>query len=378
MTISKEYFNQPLDRKAQHALKYEVYDDDVLPLWIADSDYKTSPAIIEALARHAQDGVFGYQLAEHTTALNDAVISWLERRHGWRIESEWLVWVPGIMVGVNSCCQLYTDNNLYIQTPNYPPILGLGDTHQLHTFFYNTYNTEQGWQLDFEALEHDLKVGQGGLLIITNPMNPCGNVLDKQSLERIGDLCDKYDIILCSDEVHCDLILDDNKSHIPAGSVSSLTQRSVTLMAVSKTFNLAGLATSFAIIPNDSLRRDFYRRTVKQQFWVNTFGMHATIAAFTQSDAWYDAQLSHLRSNRAKLAEGIQAIKGLDYKPSPATYLAWIDASGLKTEDVHQYFVERKLGLSPGAEFGNKDFVRLNFACPEHYIDQALERLATP
>ena len=375
MNKLSDAFNQPVDRRSQHALKWVKYPEDVLAMWVADSDYKTSSAIQERLANLAQKGNFGYQLAEHTPELNDAVVSWLSRRHNWEIESDWLIWIPGIMSAVNTCCQLFANGQLYIQTPNYYPLLNLGDSHNLPVSYHKTIRTESDWKLDMDKLAADIRNNREGLLILTNPMNPCGSVQTKESLQRIADLCEEYNVTLCSDEVHCDLILDD-MPHIPAGSLDAFRNRSITVMSASKAFNVAGLATAYAIIPNPKLRKQFYDHTIRKQLWVNSFGMEATIGAYTESDDWFEAQREHLRTNRDYLDKSINAIDGLGYMPSPATYLAWIDAAGLGVQDPYQHFLDRKVGFSGGKEFGDPGYVRMNFACPKSNLEEAIRRMS--
>ena len=370
------YFNQSIDRKREHALKWLHYPEDVIPMWIADSDYPSSPAIHSRLSDYAKRTVLGYQLAEHTPELNQAAVHWLNKQYNWQIKPEWLVWVPGVMVAVNACVSVFGNDMIAVQTPNYPPILNLGKSHACDCAWIPTIGSSPNWELDLNQLQQTLKTRRGGLLIITNPMNPCGVVYSKDQLEAIAELCIRYDISLCSDEVHSDLILDGSK-HIPIGSINSISDHSITIMSASKTFNIAGLATAFAVIPNESMRRRFYRHTVKQQFWVNPFGMQASIAAYTESDDWYSAQLQHLRKQQHILKESIDEISGLRYEPASATYLAWIDATELPSDNPHQYFLDRKVGLSDGADFGMANYLRLNFACPTNMLIDALDKMAS-
>lgn len=370
------YFNQTVNRKQEHALKWMLYPDDVIPLWIADSDYPASPAIHQRLSNYAEQTVLGYQLAEHTPELNSAALRWLKRQYDWQVDPDWLVWVPGVMVAVNACVSVFGAQGIAVQTPNYPPILNLGNTHDCTCRTIQTIGMMPDWQLDLTHLEDTLKQMTGGLLVVTNPMNPCGVVYTKDTLETIADLCQRYDITVCSDEVHADLILDQSQ-HVPAASLDSLKDRSVTIMSASKTFNVAGLATAFAVIPNETMRKKFYHHTVQQQFWVNPFGMQATIAAYTESDDWYEAQREHLSAQQSRVAEATSDIEGLNYSAGSATYLAWIDATELATDSPHQYFLDRKVGMADGADFGMQKYLRLNFACPEYMLAEALERMAS-
>jgi len=269
---------------------------------------------------------------------------------------------------------VFGNETIAVQSPNYPPLLNLGKSHQCDCKPVRTIGDAPNWQLDLNHLEEVLKNRSGGVFVLTNPMNPCGVVYSQQELNAIADLCAQYDVTLCSDEVHADLILDNSK-HIPAGSIESASDRSITIMSASKTFNIAGLATAYAVIPNETMRRRFYRHTVKQQFWVNPFGIQATIAAYTESDDWHEAQRRHLQNQQQLLNDAINSIEGLSYAPASATFLAWIDATGLAADSPHQYFLDRKVGLSDGSDFGVEKFLRLNFACPEAMLKDALERM---
>jgi len=206
-------------------------------------------------------------------------------------------------------------------------------------------------------------------------MNPCGSVLTEQELQQIEMICLNHDILLCSDEIHCDLILDENSRHIPAGSLPEIGPQSITLMAASKSFNIAGLGSSFAIIPDEKIRQKYTRTTIGMQLWVNILGMKATEKAFTDCDGWYDAQLNYLRGNRNYLAQMFNQLDGFDYAPAQATCLAWIDASGLGVADVQQYMLSKGLAPSAGSDFGWPDFTRINFACPRVYLEQLIEKL---
>lgn len=206
-------------------------------------------------------------------------------------------------------------------------------------------------------------------------MNPSGSVLTEEELRRIEWICLKHNVLLCSDEIHCDLVLDEQATHVPAGTLSDIGRQTITIMAASKTFNIAGLGASFAIIHDDKIRAKYTQATLGILPWVNVLGMTATEKAFTRCDDWYEAQLDYLRGNRDYLTRAFAQLDGFEFTPPQATYLAWINASGLGVEDVQHYMLSKGVGPSPGSDFGWPEFTRINFACPRVNLEQAIERL---
>jgi cystathionine beta-lyase len=231
------------------------------------------------------------------------------------------------------------------------------------------------WTLDYEDLQRKASDPKTKLFILCNPMNPCGSVLTKNELARIETICLENNVLLCSDEIHCDLILDAEQRHITAGSLPEIGDKSITIMAASKTFNIAGLASSFVIIPDKKIRHQYTRTTISMQLWVNVLGMIATEKALTECDEWYDAQLDYLRGNRQYLKQAFDKLDGFNYQPAAATFLAWIDASGLAVNNVHQYMLAKGVGPTSGKDFGWPNYTRINFACPRSNLEDAIKRL---
>ena len=377
MEISSSFFDEIIDRRATGALKWTRYGEDILPLWVADSDFKCAPAIIEGLQERVAHGVLGYQIPAENEVVNQAVVNWLARRHNWKIKPEWIVWVPGVVTAFNGACRAFCEpgDKVLVQTPNYRPLLIAPELNDLHCVTVGTTLESGRWTLNLDELEEKASDPRTRLFILCNPMNPCGSVLTEQELRNIEMICLKYDVLLCSDEIHCDLLLDEKARHIPAGTLPDIGQKSITLMAASKTFNIAGLGASFAIIPDAKVREKYTKTTIGMQLWVNILGMTATEKAFTNCDDWYDAQLDYLRGNRDYLVQAFNRLDEFDYVPAQATNLAWIDASGLGVADVQHYMLSKGLAPSPGSDFGWPDFTRINFACPRVYLKQAIEKL---
>lgn len=366
-------FDHIIDRKSTYAYKWEKYrGKDILPMWIADTEFSCAPAILDALKARVEHGLLGYTLPAHDQGANQAVVNWLSRQYDWKIEQDWIVWTPGVVPAFNVVCKAYCQagDKVLVQSPNYPPLLAAPKLNGLKRIDIDTVEVNNRWTLDFAELEKQAGDPRCKLFIICNPMNPVGSVLTADELQRVADICLANGVLLCSDEIHCDLILDEQAKHIPAGKLPQLSDSSVTLMAASKTFNVAGLGTSFAIIPNPKLRQRFSASAQGIVPWVNVLGLVATEAAFTECDAWHQAELTYLRANRDYLVEQINGIEGLRLLSPEATFLAWIDASALGVEDPQAYFESKGVGPSPGIDFGDKRFVRINFGCPRTYLEQ--------
>ena len=370
-------FDEIIERRSTGSLKWNYYDEDIIPLWVADSDFKCAPAILNAINERIEHGVLGYQVPSMNESATEAVISWLSRRHDWQVKADWVVWVPGVVTAFNGVCRAFCEagDKVLVQVPNYGPLLDAPELNELIKEPVDTCLENGRWTLDFDDLQRKAADPKAKLFILCNPMNPCGSVLTDKELARIEAICLENNVLLCSDEIHCDLILDEEQRHIPAGSLPGIGEQSITIMAASKTFNIAGLASSFVIIPDKNIRQKFTRTTIAMQLWVNVLGMIATEKAFTECDEWYDAQLDYLRANRQYLKDAFNKLEGFDFEPAAATFLAWVDASGLAVNDVHQYMLSKGVGPTSGKDFGWPKFTRINFACPRSNLEQAIERL---
>lgn len=387
-------FDNTPPRKDTFSFKWQKYKGkDIIPAWVADTEFRCAQPILDAISGQVEHGNMGYILPAHHEGAIQAVVRWLKDKHNWEIQPEWLVWTPGVVPAFNVACKAYCElgDKVLIQTPNYPPLLAAPKLNGLErvdigTVVQNddgtsseTISSVEGarYTLDFEALEREAADPKCKLFILCNPMNPVGSVLTKAELDRIAEICNANNVKLCSDEIHCDLILDEGKQHIPAGRESNLAENSVTLMAASKTFNIAGLGTSFAIIPNRQLRQAFTNAAAGIVPWVTVLGLAATEAAFTQCDEWHQQQLTYLRENRDMVFNTVNNIDGLKMLKADATFLAWVDASGLGVENVQQWAEEKGVGPSPGIDFHKADHFRINFGCSKAMLQDILQRLAS-
>lgn len=370
-------FSDKPDRTSSKAYKWEKYKGtDILPMWIADTEFRCAEPILSALHARIEEGIFGYTLPAHDSEAIEAVVAWCERQYNWKIEPGWIVWTPGVVPAFNVAIRAYCQagDKVIVQTPNYPPLLAAPGINKMDRVCINTLEVDGRWTLDFAALEQAAADPKASLFIMCNPMNPVGSVLNQDELDRVAAICTKHKVMLCSDEIHCDLILDD-VPHLPAGAHPELAEHSVTLMAASKTFNVAGLGTSFAIIPNDKIRAAFSHAARGIVPWVTVTGLTASNAAFRHCDEWHQQQLAYLKQNRAYLVSEINKIAGLRAISPAATFLLWVDASELQVNDTQQWCEAKGIGPSPGRDFGEKNFFRLNFGCSRDYLVEAIEKL---
>ena len=367
-------FSSVLDRRNGDSLKWNKYAGrDVLPLWVADMDFAAPPAVIKALERRLAHGCLGYPVP--TRSLVDTVLAHLEREYGWRVDPAWLVWLPGVVCGLNLACRA-VDGDVLTATPVYPPFLSAPGLSGRQLARVALRLEEGAWGWDFAALEAAL-TPETRLLLLCHPHNPVGRVWRREELEQLAQFCRRHDLTVCSDEIHCGLILDDGLRHVPFAMIDDeLASRCITLMAPSKTYNVPGLACAFAVISDAGLRARFTAQMRGIVADVNVLGYAAAQAAYGECDDWYAALIETLRGNRDRVEAAVAAIPGLALTHVEATYLAWIDTRGLKLADPAAFFEAAGVGLSRGDDFGLPGWLRLNFGCPRSTLDRALERMA--
>ncbi|MEI8596051.1 MalY/PatB family protein [Photobacterium sp. Hal280] len=367
-------FDQPVDRTKSNSTKWLKYQGkDVLPMWVADSDFRVPDAITHALHQHVDHGVFGY--GSVPASLSELIVERMTTLYHWQIKPEWIVYLPGLVCGLNLAVRACTEQHQAVVSPKpvYPKFFTAAK-YASRPLAYSPVTLQQGrWLMDLEATEVP---ADSKLLLFCNPLNPGGTVYTRQELEALHSFTKKHDLYVCSDEIHCDLILNENARHIPFASLDDdAAQRSITLIAPSKTFNIAGLGASMAIIPNFELRRRFNRTRAGIVPDVNVLAYTAAEAAYRDCQPWLDSQLHYLRQHRDRLMTAINSLPGLKLHPIEATYLAWIDASGLPVANPHAFFEAAGVGFSPGADFGHSGFVRMNFGCTSQTLALALSRM---
>ncbi|CAM3696941.1 MalY/PatB family protein [Parendozoicomonas haliclonae] len=377
--MTSDLFNTEHERRGTSSLKWDKYkDQDILPMWVADMDFQSPPEVIEAMQARVAHGIFGYTNAPES--LEEVVVERAANLYDWPIQQEWLEWLPGLVCALNICVRAYAAEQEFVISPCpvYYPFLtapGLGNRQMMQIFWRE--DGDNNWVMDWDWLEENIHPDTR-LFMLCNPQNPNGRVLTLQELEKLEDFCRRHNLIVCSDEVHCDLILDRNAQHIPYASISDFARdNSITLMSPSKTFNLAGLGCAYAVIPNPELKAKFQRTRsgIVPSADSMIMGYAAAEAAYRQGEPWRQSLLEHLRSNHDLLMERINNIPGLSMRPHQATYLAWIHCDLPGITKPQRFFEENGIGLSPGAQFGGPDYVRLNFGCTRQTLETALQRM---
>lgn len=369
-------FDTPVERRGTASSKWEKYRDrDILPLWVADMDFRAPAAVLTALHERVAHGVFGYTVAPPELAA--AVCTWLAQDYGWTVAPDWLVWLPGLVTGLNVACRAVGEPGCGVltATPVYPPFLSAPRYQDRQTVSVPLAYHHGRWDWDFARLEQAI-TPDTRLFLLCNPHNPVGRVFRRDELIQLAEIAERHDLIVCSDEIHCQLVLDTDKAHIPFATLDpAIAARTITLMAPSKTYNIAGLYCSFAIIPDARLRRRFEQAKAGIVPHINALAYTAALAAYQGGATWLTELLAYLRGNRDLLLQTLSTLPGLRVAPIEATYLAWIDATALELPDPAAYFEAHGLGFSDGRDFGNPGFVRCNFGCTRALLGEALTRL---
>ena len=365
-------FDTPIDRRGSDSFKWGKYAGrDILPLWVADMDFAAPPAVLDALHRRIEHGVFGY--GGPWPSLTESVLAHLQGEYGWSIEPEWLVWLPGLVTGLNVACRA-VDGEVLTATPIYPPFLSAPHFSGRKLNRVDLALDENRWHWDMAAVQQATTAATR-LFLFCHPHNPVGRCWSRDELLALADYAERNDLVVCSDEIHCGLILDADKRHIPFASLSpAAAQRSITLLAPSKTFNIPGLGCAFAVIPNPALRRRFEQAMHGIVPHVNVLGLAACEAAFRHGGDWHRELIAYLRGNRDRVAATMASLPGVRMAPVEATYLAWIDVRDLRLAKPAAHFEAHGIGLSDGADFGAPGWLRLNFGCPRATLDEALSR----
>lgn len=374
-------FDRLTDRGDTNSMKWDVPEGQ-LPMWVADMDFETAPEIAEAIRKRAAHGIFGYTVVPE--AWRQAVAGWWERRHGFPMETEWLVFCTGVVPAISSAVRKLTTpgENVLVQTPVYNiffnSIRNNGRNVVENRLLYNGRN----YRIDWEDLEKKLADPQTTLMILCNPHNPTGSIWSREELGRIGELCASNHVRVLSDEIHCDLT-EPGYEYVPFASVSGdCARNSVTCIAPTKTFNLAGLQTAAVVVPDEDLRQKVERGlNTDEVAEPNAFAIDAAIAAFTKGEVWLDALREYLSQNRRAAEYFLEnEMEGVSLVSAHATYLLWIDCSrvaGDALELCHYLRNESGLYLSAGITYGEtgRQFLRLNAACPRARLLEGLERL---
>jgi len=376
-------FDRVIERRGTASSKWFKYSADVLPLWVADMDFRSPEPVVRALRDRVEHGVFGYGHQLEVTELNEVFADRLEKRYGWRVSPEAIVPVPGVIPGFNVACRMLTapGQGILMQTPLYPPLLRVPGNLGLRFDEVPLARDAAGrYGVDQDAVEATIRPDTR-VLLLCNPHNPVGRVLTRGELTALAQTCLKHRLAIVADEIHCDLVFPGYQ-HVPIASLDGeVAARTVTLMAPSKTFNLAGLKCSVAIITDQQLRERFIAARVDMVQTVNILGHTAALAAYRDGQPWLDDLLRYLEANRDFLGRFVERhLPGVSMVSPEGTYLAWIDcrAAGPAAQDPFTFFLERaRVAFNDGVLFGRngQGFVRLNFGCPRSILEKALGRM---
>ena len=378
-------FDKIIDRTNTESVKYDLRKsvfgkEDIIPMWVADMDFPTADFIREAIIERAKTDVYGYTFRED--AYFESIVNWLKRHHQWETKIEWMSFTPGIVNAFNLAVMGLTNENdeIIIQPPVYHPFFYAVNNHNRKLVLNPLIDTDDGYIMNFDLLEQQAKTAK--MLILSNPHNPVGRVWKKEELMRLGEICLRNNVLVFSDEIHCDLVMPGFK-HIPFASLSGdFAQNSITAHAASKTFNIAGLATSTVIIPNEGLRKrytDFVHSTEADMG--NVFGKIATKVAMEKGDEWHSQLINYIKGNIDYAVDFIrkEMPKVRIHKPE-ATYMIWMNFSdyGISDEELNRKMVfEAELGLNAGHIFGKEGdcCMRMNLACPRSVVEIAMQNL---
>jgi len=380
-------FNRLISRENTSCVKYDLRqaifgNPDVLPMWVADMDIPTPDFIIDAIRKRLNHPVLGYTFRD--TEYHNAIAWWYKHRHSWDLKAEWIDFCPGVVSGLSHAIRAFTSpgDKLIIQPPVYRPFFTTVTGNGRELAFNPLVENNGEYTFNYDLLEKQASQG-AKMLILSNPHNPVGKVWSKEELLKLGEICIKHNLIIVSDEIHSDLVFDGKKHFSIASLSEQLASITVTFASMSKTFNLAGLASGFVIIPNPTLKARFSAELEASGAGMgNIFGFEALKAAFTpQGEEWLSGLMQHLNSNWELLSEGLAKYGKVKVRKPDATYLVWADFrnTNLTDDQLNRLLVhEAGLGFSPGTEYGaeGKGFQRINIACPNQTIELALNRLA--
>lgn len=383
--MSSELFDVEIDRRQSNSLKWDVAPEE-LPMWVADMDFRAAPAIRDAIFERAMHGVFGY--ATVTDAWYKAYTEWWQTRHDFSIRPEWLIFCTGVVPAISTIVRKLTTpaEKVVIQTPVYNIFFNSIENNGRRVLDCPLAYDEQthSYDMDFAALESALSDPQTTLMILCNPHNPVGKIWDRETLAKVGELCKKHHVTVISDEIHCDLT-DPDASYIPFATASEVCRDiSITCIAPSKAFNIAGLNTAAVVVPNEGLRNRVNRAlNTDEVAEPNAFAIEATVAAFTQGGEWLDKLRQYIFENKQTAAEFLRKeVPQIALVPARATYLLWLDCGALPGDgDTTAFaaFLREKTGLylCAGAQYGGHGtrFLRMNIACPRKTLLDGLDRL---
>lgn len=374
------FFDRTIDRRSTESIKWNYYDEDVLPMWVADMDFRCADPVVEALRARVEHGIFGYP--GEPPELREVIVNRLRRRFDWTIEAESLVFLPSVYTGFHLAAHAVArpGDGVLITPPVYFPILSVPKNASLRGRL-TALLCDDGlrYGIDFDRFEDSID-GRSRLFVLCNPHNPVGRVYTRSELERLAEICETHDLIVCSDEIHADFVFEGHR-HVPFAALSpEIDRRTITLMSTTKSFNVAGIPFAFAVISDPKLRERYENATMGLVHGPGVMGYTAALAAFRDGDEWLDGLVAYLQANRDATAEYVrERLPGVAMAPLEGTYLAWLDlrVAGIDGSPYEVLLERARLATVDGAMFGpgGDGFVRLNLACPRETLIDGLERI---
>ena len=373
-------FDEIVDRKTPEDIKYEKIEgiNDLIPMWVADMDFKSPPEVIDSLVRVSQNGVFGYSEAD--SSYDDALVKWFSKRYGWEVDPKTVLKLPGVVLGVSLAIRSLTKENdsILIFEPLYGPIGRSVRGNGRNLIVSDLVRNGSRYEIDFDDMERKIIDNNVKLFILCNPHNPVGRVWTRDELLKIGDICIKNNVLIVSDEIHADFIYSGYR-HIPIASLSEeLNKITVTCTSATKTFNIAGIQAANVVIADDTMRRAVDKCSLATgAFGLNIMGIAATRAAYTYGEEWIDELNRYIESNYELVRTRLAGTK-LKVTDVEGTYLIWIDASEVTVGDPAKFFLDKAhIRFSEGEFFSRnaKGFIRMNIACPRSVVNEALDRM---
>lgn len=379
-------FDTVYDRTNTRSVKWDEIEtifqaDDVLPMWVADMDFKVPQAVTDALMERVEHGIFGYTVIDED--VKKSITNWVKRRHDWDIQTEWLSFSPGVVKSLHIAIQVFTkpEDKVLVQTPVYNPFYTAIENHN-RTIIRNPLIREGNtYKIDFEDFEEKIKEGVKAF-ILCSPHNPVGRVWTKEELEEMARICLKYDVLIISDDIHCDLLYPGQR-HIPIASLSeAISKQTITCMSPTKTFNLAGLQASYMVTEDEEKREKIEAYLLKHGLkMLNTMGVSALEAAYNHGDEWLDELMQVLNDHKNYVKERFESeAKELKLIDAEGTYLLWVDCTdlGFTDDELVKFMIQdAKVGLNPGSNYGpeGEQFMRINIACPRATLEEGINRI---
>lgn len=379
-------FDEVIERRGTNAVKWDALNEvfgkeDVLPMWVADMDFKAPDAVIEAVQKEAAHGIYGYTLVPDST--RESIVTWMSVRHNWAIQKEWLLFHHGVVPSIGAAIEALTEpgDAVIVQPPVYNPFFDMVETNDRKLIHSELILRDNRYEMNFADIEEKIISEKAKMFVLCSPHNPGGRVWTKDELTQLADICRKHGVYIISDEIHSDLTRPPHK-HVPISSLSEkYAAYTVTLIAPSKTFNLAGLQASALIIPNKAVRTKIQKVFARQgAFTLNRLGIAAMEAAYRHGHEWLDEAIDYIQKNNRLVKKYVEAeIPELTAMEPEGSYLVWIDCRklGLSDKELLALFLDGGIALGNGAKYGpgGEGFIRINVACPRSLVQDGVERM---